>query len=302
MKKSLLIVTILLIVMAMAAFLPDQWIIKTSSQYPLPPQNSRASDLIIPTEVREASKNIVSVTGQTQVRSIFNPIINGENIEGSGTGFMIEPGIFVTAGHIITGGMRTLFRIGHTASFDKFGVPSSKTFKHVIFATTNITQASTDFPLKLAGLGNFIDRYEDLMILTANDYPAELRALTLNLNQIGLDEQVYASGYVAQKIAMGRRNDQTVLFDVLKKTYPGVVDAVIVDMPINKLGVSVLYRIESKMEFGFSGGPIFNKNGGVIGMTVLRNQNHLYAIAMKDIKNFLDRLRDLGGVQLLIKN
>lgn len=285
-----------MVVIVLFIFLPNFFDIKSSSVYPLPPQNSKTSDSLVPQKVAEASRHIIAVTQITESRNAFNPFL-GNNTEAWGTGFSLEPGIFVSAGHVLSIQMTNLAHAGHPISFNRFGIPESvnKSFRYSLTGTTDINGESYDFSLKTAGLGDFRNKYEDIIAMIPVNPPKELKPLKLNTAVLKLDDRVYAGGYVIQKMPLGQVSEPLVLFDVLKKNEPGVIDAVITGLPINAVGVKTLYRINGRLELGYSGGPIFNSDGEVAGMTVLRNQNHVYAISSRDVLDYITYLKSIGA-------
>ena len=180
--------------------------------------------------------------------------------------------------------------------FDKSGVPTSNDLGYSLFGTSNINDKSVDFPLTVVGMGN-LSKNQDYMALKATDHPQELQILELDDKILNLGDMVYISGYVPLVINLDYYSEIEFLFDVIKKGYPGIVDAINTkDFLGSQVGVSVIYRLETKFELGFSGGPVFNSEGKVVALTILHNNNHVYAISAKDIKLFINNLKSKGAI------
>ena len=296
MTKKVFYFIICLAAMVIFIFLPNLLSPKSTSAHPLPLRNSNASDSLIPEIVMKETKHVIAITQRTESSSLINSLIKNSS-EAWGTGFSVQQGVFVSAGHILSTQAANLAHIGHVISFDKFGIPKSdrKTFMYTFTGTTNINNKSEDFSFRIAGLGNLINQFKDIVVLVAETVPTGLKTLKLNPNALKLDEKIYASGYIFQKIAIGQGGRGLVLFDVIKKTQPGMVDAVIENLPINDLGVKRFYRINGQLELGYSGGPILNSAGEVVGMIILRSQNQFYAISSQDVINYVNEFKNLGA-------
>jgi hypothetical protein len=144
--------------------------------------------------------------------------------------------------------------------------------------------------MSLVGLGTS-NKFQDYMILKSTDYPTELKSLAVDTRIMSTDEVVYNAGYVLSYMIIDPRTNSPVLYDILRKSFAGRIDSVITNFPINEVtGIPELYRIEIKLEQGFSGGPVFNSEGKVIALTILRSNNFSYAIPIKNIDLLVDRL------------
>lgn len=290
MKSRTFLHILIMLLLIILIFTYPLWFASGDSIYPLPSRNAKTSNLSLPMPVREALKNVIAIRAEVHVKNNTSRFLRNRFRSG-GTSYMVKPGIFISARHII---MVTISGLGYHFMVDRYGVPHSDIFDYSLYGTSDINNQSVDFPLTIAAMGD-LSKFEDIMVLKASDYPAGLKILELDDRILNLDDAVYNSGYIPQYV---EREDRTseILFDVIKKGYPGIIDAVNTDIQINKAGVLVLYRIETKFERGFSGGPIFNSKGQVVGMTVLHNNNHLYAISTKDLKLFINRFEDNGIV------
>jgi hypothetical protein len=257
--------------------------------YPLPPPSSKDSVADYPEKVKESLKNVIGISANFSLRSSRNRFLE-EGSRAGGTGFMIYPGVFVSAGHVLTANLDKFIISNFIMTFDKYGVPSSDFFNYSISGVTDVGNQSRDITMSLVGLGTS-NKFQDYMILKSTDYPTELKSLAVDTRIMSTDEVVYNAGYVLSYMIIDPRTNSPVLYDILRKSFAGRIDSVITNFPINEVtGIPELYRIEIKLEQGFSGGPVFNSEGKVIALTILRSNNFSYAIPIKNIDLLVDRL------------
>jgi len=273
------------------------------SKFPPPSQSERFQTVPVRSEeVKEAEKNVIAVTlifhiGRSSPLN-FLSIISSPRLELGGTGFMIRPGIVVTARHILMEGILGLAQRGLPFEVDASGLPKSKdgSYGYSFKGTTNVDGHSQDFELLPIAIGK-LGEHKDFMALKAINYPKNLKPL--KLAELKEKDLVYISGYIpvfsAYPDSIGR--EAMVLSDVLKESLEGQVYEVIKNMPINKVGVDTYYRIFGDAEPGFSGGPIINKNGEVGAMTLEVIKRFVYAISVKDIDDFINALEKRGLIK-----
>lgn len=269
------------------------------SMYPLPPPSSQVLISAYPEKVKESLKNVIGITVEVYFKEnvLQNMSLGQRSIKTVGTGFMLKPRIFITARHVLKSSIDSFARIGYQPIYNQHSVPSSPDFDYSIIGSTDINDKTKDFDLNLLGMGA-TDKFQDYMVLQSSNYPSNLKPIESDIHPLNIDEIVYNAGYVHAFLLMGNSLvDGPVLFDIIRKSFTGRVDSLITNLPINKKGVSVLYRIEIKMEQGFSGGPILNSQGKVTAMTVMRNDNYLYAIPIQDINLFVEKLKKDGVVK-----
>ncbi|MDP3793074.1 MAG: S1C family serine protease [bacterium] len=287
--KSLYVLILLALALFVLTF--SQQFATGQSIYPLPPPSSQASMVDYPEKVKESLKNIVGITVEIDFKTNDNHRVLGQSTKATGTGFMFQPGIFISARHILMSGIDRLTSVGYQATFDQHGVPLSNFFSYSVIGTSDVNEQTRDFDLNLVGMGA-TDKFEDYMVLQSSNYPLELKPIEHDDKPLNIDDIVYNAGYVHLFLLLGNSQiESPILFDIIRKSFPGRVDAITKNLPINQRGVSVLYRIETKLEQGFSGGPILNSEGKVVAITILRNDNFLYAIPIQDIKLFIEKLK-----------
>lgn len=262
------------------------------SVYPLPPPSSKVTIERFPEKVRESLKNVIGITVTYKNNSPRSLL--GNELVASGTGFMIEPGIYVTARHVL---MDTITRSGFALSFDKYSVPSSNILNYVITGTTDTNNKTQDISLRVIGMG-MPSEYQDFLILQSTNYPSELKPIRPDETILAVDDTVYNAGYVHIFVPLASYPiNSLVLLDILRLSFEGKINSVITNMPINKRGASVLYRIETRMESGFSGGPILNSEGRAVAISSLRNDNFLYAIPIRDLRPLVNQLKRDGVIK-----
>lgn len=223
-------------------------------------------------------------------------------ITSVGTGFVTEnPGTIITARHLLD------LSIVDAEKIKSEKIKSNPKFDYgYMFMGTIITDKEwLNFPLTLVAVGGK-GTLKDVMALKVDSktmekaqmvgdtfYQNPLRLLmkTTKFADADIGEKVYISGFAPSVAQYVDKNNQLVpvYADFIDHTFPAEVEAVITDMPGNKTGVKVLYRLRDHAEPGFSGGKVLNSQGQVIGMTVAASvsRNFIYALSSKDIRDFL---------------
>ena len=259
------------------------------------PQKVVESDGQLPQEVIESFKNTITIRtkfirndpdglNKLAFPSFYSMV---EPIESGGTGFMIAPGIFITARHIFLIVANQLSIGGLPFEINKDGLPNSKHYHYSFYGMADINKKGTDFPLELIGIGE-LDKFIDLMALKSALTPPALKPLELEDNVI-LDETVYGAGRIPIMVTRDQSGliRQEMLMDFISYNFQGTIKAILTDMPANSIGPIRIYRIKMNLESGFSGGPIFNRHGKVIALTMSRNSNFVYALSAQDIRLFI---------------
>ncbi len=212
------------------------------------------------------------------------------------TGFVV--GTYVlTAGHLIMDSVSLLKSHGLDFELNN-GIPQGIDYEYTFRGRIIVGSITMDFPLTLVA----IDVGSTRDILALKPEPSTLEFLLANpqiLNAEGrlvrnplvmltephkltdmveLNEQVFISGYSGDGQS-----------DLIDFTFPGTMVAKIEKLAVNQNGVRRLYRVLGKVEPGFSGGPMFNKKGEVLGMHISASYmfNFVYVISSEDIRDFL---------------
>lgn len=262
------------------------------------PDKSIGSSETLPGKVQNSFKSVIGITS----RFIFDPNISypfsppNEPLDSGGTGFMIEPGLFITARHIFLAAMYDFRFRGAKFNIGINGLPTSSDYTYNFFATTESNNQKVTFPMELRGMGD-ITLFKDIAALKAEDFPKSLKPLEL-AEEARLNETVYMAGKIPIFVPpdnMGTLRNK-ILMDFLNYTFQGKIKAILTNMPANKAGTAKIYRIEGSLELGFSGGPIFNSEGKVVAITMSKSANFIYAVSATDIKNFITELKSKGAL------
>lgn len=261
------------------------------------PRIALESDTPLPEKVREAFKNTISIRTQFVLNQpgLFSP---REPIESGGTGFMVEPGLILSARHIFLVTITDLDKRGYQFKMSN-GLPQSDYYTYNFYGTSFNKNALSDFPIELVGMGD-IKMFQDFAAFKISDAMTDLKSLEFE-EKVSLGETVYSSGRVPLFVwleNMGFMRNKGVLMDFISYTFSGRISAILVDMPINKeLGIKKIYRLNSSLESGFSGGPLLNKEGKAVGLNISKIVNFTYAISAEDLKLFREKLRKEGRIK-----
>ena len=217
----------------------------------------------------------------------------------TGTGFIPKqaPNNIVSAAHMLREPILFAKSKGYDYKLDKNNLPEGIDYSYRIRGVILNADGWFIFPLSLRAIERF-DSERDIMALSIdvntislafnlsilhegniidNPYRLLLQPLELAEN-VKAGDEVYTSGYSVN-----------FYYDVIDFTFKSEITALNSNMPVNQHGVRLLIRILGHAEPGFSGGPTFNKEGKVIGLTVSMSlgYNFTTVISAKDIKKFL---------------
>ena len=261
------------------------------------PKETLISDEPLPEKVKNSFKNTIAITACFGLDN-QGTSLNTEPIESGGTAHMFEQGLFISARHIFLITMVQLNQRGRPFFIDKNGLPRSDHYQYTFYGTANIDGQEVNFPLELIAMG---DPYhpQDLAVFKAKNPPSQLTPLEFG-PPANLSDVVYSSGRVPSFHPLGddlNRVQKEVLMDFINFNFKGQVAGIITDLPNNTYaGLKKIYRIRTTIEPGFSGGPVFDKNGKIIGMTasVTPGLSFSYAISAEDQEMFINRLKNKG--------
>ncbi len=261
------------------------------------PKEALISDEPLPEKVKDSFKNTINITACFSIakQGIF---FSTEPMESAGTGSMFEPGLFISARHIFFIMMIELNRRGYPFFIDTNGLPRSDSFHYTFYGTANINGQAVSFPLELIAMGDPY-RPKDLAVFKAIDPPSQLTPLEFG-PPANLGDIVYSAGRVA---SLNPADDdlnpirKKVLSDFINFNFKGRISGIVTDMPNNTYAdFKKIYNIRTDLEPGFSGGPVFDKNGKIIGLTITVSPglNFSHAISAEDQQLFIEELRDKG--------
>ena len=268
---------------------------RTEEMYPLGTVIISAESL--PNKVYEAQKNKILISIVFLEKGTDNVLMNS-----LGTGFVTEnPGTIITARHLLTeilvnAEVMKNERIKSNPNFD---------YDYMFMGTIITRTAWINFPLSLVAVGEK-GTLKDIMVLRTdiqtiqraqiagdafNPNPYSILMKTSKFVDANVGDRVYITGFAPGTTEYLDKNNKSipVYMDLINHTFPAEVEVLITDMPGNRAGVKILYRLRDSAEPGFSGGKVINNEGEVIGMTISMSpsKNFVYAISSKDLKQFL---------------
>jgi len=249
------------------------------------PKGSMTSDESLPSKVLEAQKRKIRIVGQFFLKDLPSPQLSG------GTGFPVNyksKVLILSARHVLLEPILKIHRIvGH---YNDAGIPESDSYKYQFYGVIDEDGKHIVFPIKPVAMGE-IGKHQDYVAFEAQ------RPVTLKTVQLAKDankgDDVYVSGFspIESPYPNTFGNHSTALSDIVEYSFKNKISAKIEDMPINKNGVKIYYRIRGDVEHGFSGGPVFNTEGEVIGMVVEGLSNFFYAVSSNDLQDFLNSIK-----------
>ena len=268
---------------------------RTEEMYPLGTVIISAESL--PDKVYEEQKKKFLISVVFLEKGTNNILMNSV-----GSGFVTKiPGVIITVRHLFDRSLVDMEKMKN----DK--IKSNPRFDfHYMFMGTIITdRAWINFPLFFVAAGEK-GTLKDIMVLRTdvqtiqraqiagdifNPNPYSILMKTSKFADAKVGEKVYISGF-APSIAeyLDENNKPTSIYaDLINHTFSAEVEVPITNMPVNRAGVKILYRLRDSAEPGFSGGKVINSDGEVIGMTIAisHSKNFVYAISSKDIDQFL---------------
>lgn len=223
--------------------------------------------------------------------------------EGSGSGFMaVKPGIFVSARHTFLATINYMLEEKRIPfSLDRNGLPISNYYDYKFFGTAEVKGRAVTFPLELVAMGEPL-LGQDFAIFKTLSFPPELAVLEFEETSHRKD-LVYSAG----RVPVFKPIDDDINFikkltqmDFINHIFTGRINEVLTNMPLNRESkLKKIYRIQKflgNIEPGFSGGPVLNQDGKVIGMSIMlgNGTNFSYAISATDLKLFIQKLQNKG--------
>lgn len=262
------------------------------------PKKAQISDELLPDKVKDSFKNTIAITVCFRLNNqrISFPM---EPIETGGTGFMFQSGLFISARHIFLATITYLNKRGYPFFIDKNGLPKSDYYQYIFYGTASIDGQPVNFPLELIAMGN-LHRHRDLAVFRAGNPPSQLTPLEFG-PPANLGNIVYSGG----RVPLFKQPDdinptqKQVLLDFVNFNFKGLVTEILTELPENTYSdLKKIYRLRTQLEPGFSGGPVFDTNGKVIGMTVSSSPglSFGYAISAEDQEIFIKELKSKGKI------
>ncbi len=208
------------------------------------------------------------------------------------TGFIEKAsGHVVSARHLLVETVMDLAeRYNEPFYIDENGVFQGVNYDYKFFAVLNTATARLEYPLEVVAMGP-MDTYLDVILFKPlKKIPVKNLALSSNIKP---GDKVYASGFTTQDTHYHKANGKTarVTTDKIKFTAEHVVLAILQNETIASIGVKKLYRLAKPTQSGFSGGPVFNTGGQVIGIMIEKDSIFSFAISSDDITTVIKSIK-----------
>ncbi|OGN06794.1 MAG: hypothetical protein A2750_03590 [Candidatus Yanofskybacteria bacterium RIFCSPHIGHO2_01_FULL_45_42] len=239
------------------------------------------ADEPLPSKVFNAQKNVLKIIAGFYSKDDANP----DSFIFLGSGFVEKnSGLVVTARHLL---VEPLFSVGqpHVVNGDLV----SK-YAHDFYAIVERADSLEIFPLFFVAMSK-LDTYGDVMLLRPTNKNLNVNPLELDLNA-SLGDTVYTSGFTAHYSNYYDLDGKikNVLVDEIKFNFRNKISAIKENQGLAAAGVSRIYRMVDHAQGGFSGGPVLNDQGRVIGITIEVNGAFVYAMSARDILNLISSL------------
>lgn len=200
------------------------------------------------------------------------------------TGFIEKSsGYIVSARHLFVETVMNLAeRNGEPFSINKDGILREVNYDYRFFAVLDTATTRTQYPLEVVAMGP-LDTYLDVILFRPLK-KISVKGLTLSSN-VKPGDKVYASGFTTQRTHYHKANGEVVwiTIDESKFTSDHVILVPIHNNTITLAGVKKLYRLAKPSQVGFSGGPVFNNTGQVIGIMIETDTLFSFVISSEDI-------------------
>lgn len=242
----------------------------------------------LPSPVFLSQQNILRIKGE------FFP--KGRSSEQyltvQGSGFIEKnSGYIVSTRHLLVEEIVNLLeKYGEPFYTDKNGIPHGNNYDYIFFAILDTATSRTEYPLEVIAMGPW-DTYLDVIVFKPLK-KISAKGLILS-NNIEPGKKVYASGFTAQSTHYHKINGRTVwiVTDEIKFTSEHIVLVSLQNKTIKSFGINKLYRLSGQTQFGFSGGPVFNSSGQVIGIMIEKDTLFSFVLSSVDIATVLQSIK-----------
>lgn len=247
------------------------------------------SEKALPPSVYLAQKNTLQITAEFFSKS--NPELSPYIFSGSGF-IDADSGNVVSARHLLVEAVMDLFfNYGEKFYIDDKGIPRGVNYDYRFYAS--VVTAGPDslkhkYPLSVAAIGP-INTYLDVIIFKPTQ-KIPVRGLKLS-NDIGVGEIVYASGLTKAQSHFHKPDSSVVYVDIntIKFTAENTILAFL--EKIESGGVKRIYQLFRPIQHGFSGGPLLNKKGEVVGILIETHELFSFAVSSEDVKMLIKKIR-----------
>ena len=242
----------------------------------------------LPQKVYLAQQNIVEIEG----RFFTNEKPHREITGGQGSGFIEKKsGYVISARHNIIEAMVEIWSEHDLPYYiDEKGIPVSKKYHYKFYAIVYTATSKVEYPLEVVGIGPLGTHADVMAFRPLKQIPVNGLELFDN-PRVG--DEVYASGFTGYTTHYHQENGWKVVVNAgsTKFNFENIVAAVLEDKKITSFGVKRIYKLFGGIEFGFSGGPVLDRHGQVIAVTIEESKNFLYAISSQDVRALIKSIK-----------
>jgi len=241
----------------------------------------------LPQKVYLAQRNVVRIIGEFTPKGSGKP---GAIVQGSGF-IESKSGYVITARHILVETVMNLKkRYGEQFYLDQHGIPQGIAYNYEIFAVVDTAASNNKFPLTVVGMSP-LGTYADILVLKPL-VEIPLQGLPLS-DAIAVGESVYISGFTSPNSYFYNSNGEQIFIDldIIKFNLEGKILAVLQNRELANTGVKKIFRMYAITTFGFSGGPVINKQGQVLGILSSGNEVFSHAFSSEDIKETIKTVK-----------
>lgn len=272
------------------------------------------ADELLPEAVMKAAKNRILIS-----ISFFETGKPKEAFFTSkGTGFSIRPGFIISARHVLWEAEAEVERriwesgnrVSYETSFSGWIMQSNGPPVQFPLYPVAVGEDRTlkDFILFRVGpdVLDLASKDSKMGLLPGEDNPYHILWTKAEFAEAEIGEKVFVTGLSIIPLSMKvKDNDQwqiiSLPLDFRNFIHSCTVLYSIENMPVNSKGLKKVYvskgRFGTVSEPGYSGGPVFNKDGRIIGMAWGIDDGFAYTISSADINSFLDHYFKKEGAQ-----
>lgn len=239
----------------------------------------------IPEEVSNSNDKLIQLFVTVTYRDPILGLEKLQQFEGSGFAISRDDGknlIILTARHVVFVYDNEYTPIGEKLTISPAGLHTYGYFQYLVRASYKDRQ----YILKQVGVGRIDTEQDFIAFQTLHGKDSDFSPLKLN-TEIKNRDTVYMAGFRSIYGYSSKRP----LLDLVRVIWPGTVAAIITEVE-SESGLKKMFRIGGQLEQGYSGGPLLNKKGEVIGISnsMLLTFNLAYAISAEDLDIFVRSL------------